>query len=30
MQMYLCGGSYVIRQPDNKTFKNRLYICGTY
>jgi hypothetical protein len=28
--MYLCGASYVIRQADNKTFKNRLYICGTF
>ena len=25
----LCGGSYVIKQTDNKTFKNRLYVCGT-
>ena len=30
MQMNLCGGSYVIHQDDNKNFKNRLYICGTY
>ncbi len=28
--MNLCGGSYVIRQPNNKNFKDRLYICGTY
>lgn len=25
----LCGGSYVIKQQDNKTFRNRLYICGS-
>lgn len=28
--MHLCGASYVIRQEDSKTFKNRLYICGSY
>lgn len=30
MYLYLNGGSYVIRQADNKHFKNRLYICGTF
>jgi hypothetical protein len=30
MSINLCGGSYVIRQQNNKNFKDRLYICGTY
>jgi hypothetical protein len=28
MRIKLCGKSVVIRHPDCKSFKNRLYICG--
>lgn len=29
MYLGLCGKSYVQLRPNNKSFRNRLFVCGT-